>query len=206
VDEPIHKYNGIKELIAEIDVSINTKMLDVSSVDIENLFKETFEVLTSQERDILNLRFLTGKQFTLQKIGNQYGFTRERIRQIIKNALRKLQHPARVKLLREKIIKIFLGETGLNSLMSHEITKLELEVRKLREKLDVKSTSVQDVQLSEIELSTRTTNCMRENKILTLGQLANMSIAQVFAIPNLGRKCFLELKEVLKSYGLNFKS
>ena len=42
-----------------------------------------------------------GRQLTLEEIGIVMGVTRERVRQIEAQALRKLRHPSRIRLLRE---------------------------------------------------------------------------------------------------------
>jgi RNA polymerase primary sigma factor len=64
---------------------------------LHNDVKEILECLTGRERRVLQLRFgLTdGYERTLEEIGKRFGLTRERIRQIETNALRKLRHPSR---------------------------------------------------------------------------------------------------------------
>jgi RNA polymerase primary sigma factor len=59
--------------------------------------------LTSRERKVLQLRFGLddGRARTLEEVGNEFGVTRERIRQIEAKALRKLRHPSRSKKLRD---------------------------------------------------------------------------------------------------------
>ena len=53
--------------------------------------------LTEREADVVRSRhgFDTGQPATLEQIGNRYGVTRERIRQIEQKAYRKLRHPSR---------------------------------------------------------------------------------------------------------------
>ncbi len=59
--------------------------------------------LTERERKVLILRFglEDGHQRTLEEVGQEFGVTRERIRQIEAKALRKLRHPSRGKALKD---------------------------------------------------------------------------------------------------------
>lgn len=60
-------------------------------------------VLSERERQVLELRFglRDGQDNTLEEVGNYFGVTRERIRQIEVKALRKLRHPTRSRELRD---------------------------------------------------------------------------------------------------------
>ncbi|HEY9766002.1 MAG TPA: RNA polymerase sigma factor RpoD, partial [Chroococcales cyanobacterium] len=64
---------------------------------------EVLSTLSTRERDVLKLRFGLddGRSRTLEEVGQQFGVTRERIRQIEAKALRKLRHPTRSRHLRE---------------------------------------------------------------------------------------------------------
>lgn len=66
---------------------------------------DVLSTLSTRERDVLKLRFGLddGRSRTLEEVGQQFGVTRERIRQIEAKALRKLRHPNRNKRLREYI-------------------------------------------------------------------------------------------------------
>ena len=59
--------------------------------------------LTPREKKVLQLRFglNDGRSRTLEEVGNVFGVTRERIRQIEAKALRKLRHPSRSKKLKD---------------------------------------------------------------------------------------------------------
>jgi len=64
---------------------------------------DVLDTLPPREARILRLRFglRDGHSYTLQEIGNKFGLTRERIRQIEAKALRGLRHPRRSRLLRD---------------------------------------------------------------------------------------------------------
>ena len=66
---------------------------------------EVLSGLSARERDVLRLRFGLddGRQRTLEEVGQLFGVTRERIRQIEAKALRKLRHPNRSKRLKEYV-------------------------------------------------------------------------------------------------------
>jgi len=57
---------------------------------------KTLELLTPRERRIIELRFGLGNEYsrTLAEVGTELGLTKERIRQIEKEALAKLRHPS----------------------------------------------------------------------------------------------------------------
>ena len=53
--------------------------------------------LSDKERIVISFRygFYDGRKRTLQEIGRQYNVTRERIRQIIVKAIKRMRHPTR---------------------------------------------------------------------------------------------------------------
>ena len=59
--------------------------------------------LLPREAEVLQLRYglIDGKQHTLEEVGERFGVTRERIRQIETKAIRRLRHPTRSKKLRD---------------------------------------------------------------------------------------------------------
>jgi RNA polymerase sigma factor (sigma-70 family) len=65
----------------------------LSRVEVER----ALGALSVREREVLMLRYglVDGEEHTLEDIGEQFGLTRERIRQIEKKTLTKLRHPSR---------------------------------------------------------------------------------------------------------------
>jgi RNA polymerase primary sigma factor len=65
--------------------------------------EEMLSTLSPREARILRLRFglANGRSHTLEEVGQKFGLTRERIRQIEGKALRRLRHPRRSRQLRD---------------------------------------------------------------------------------------------------------
>jgi RNA polymerase primary sigma factor len=65
--------------------------------------RQVLDSLSEREREVLAMRFglEDGHSHTLEEVGQAFGVTRERIRQIEVKALRKLRHPTRSKKLRD---------------------------------------------------------------------------------------------------------
>ncbi len=70
---------------------------------LKEQLEEVLETLTPREEKVLRLRFGLddGRARTLEEVGQYFGVTRERIRQIEAKALRKLRHPSRSKKLKD---------------------------------------------------------------------------------------------------------
>ncbi len=92
-----------------LDVLINDDSPNADhSLINESLSKEidrALATLTEREQDIIKLFFGIGcSEMTLEEIGEKFGLTRERVRQIKEKAIRRLRHTSRSKLL-----KTYLG-------------------------------------------------------------------------------------------------
>ena len=70
---------------------------------LKDEISEVLLTLTEREEKVIRLRFglEDGKSRTLEEVGQMFGVTRERIRQIEAKALRKLRHPSRSRKLRD---------------------------------------------------------------------------------------------------------
>ncbi len=74
-----------------------------SNALLAEALKEILGTLTEREADVLRMRFgmYDGRTHTLEEVGQIFGVTRERIRQIENKAIRKLRHPSRAKKIRD---------------------------------------------------------------------------------------------------------
>ncbi len=74
-----------------------------SNALLAEALKEILDTLTDREADVLRMRFgmYDGRTHTLEEVGQIFGVTRERIRQIENKAIRKLRHPSRAKKIKD---------------------------------------------------------------------------------------------------------
>ncbi len=74
-----------------------------SNALLAEALKEILDTLADREADVLRMRFgmHDGRTHTLEEVGQIFGVTRERIRQIENKAIRKLRHPSRAKKIKD---------------------------------------------------------------------------------------------------------
>ena len=77
----------------------------VSPWSLGEQMEEALEALTKRQRRVIELRFglKDGQGRSLEEIGQEFGLTRERIRQIEAAALRRLGHPGRIREFRDYV-------------------------------------------------------------------------------------------------------
>lgn len=85
------------------DYSMPTPLQSAYQTLLREKLEEVLSTLSPREARILRLRFglHNGRSYTLEEVGQKFGLTRERIRQIEGKALRRLRHPRRSRQLRD---------------------------------------------------------------------------------------------------------
>ena len=95
--------NSLLDVLVNDDSTIADRTLINESLSTE--VERALSTLTERERDIIKLFFgINTQEMTLEEIGEKFGLTRERVRQIKEKAIRRLRHSSRSKLL-----KTYLG-------------------------------------------------------------------------------------------------
>jgi len=92
LEMPVGEDAALGELLRDTSVASPTD--EVLGRDLTDQVERALDGLTPRERDVLRLRFGIGGEpgLTLEEVGERFALTRERIRQIEVQALRKLRH------------------------------------------------------------------------------------------------------------------
>jgi RNA polymerase primary sigma factor len=91
--------NSLLDVLPNSDSPNADKKLMMESLSRE--IDRSLATLTERESDIIRLFFGIGcQEMTLEEIGERFGLTRERVRQIKEKAIRRLRHTSRSKLLK----------------------------------------------------------------------------------------------------------
>lgn len=201
-----------------IDIILGTKLYDINTIpNLEENLNKAYDTLESREKIFVIKRY---KEFlTYDELGTKYNLTRERCRQIIQKALRKLRHPSR--------LRIILGTKDFMD----EIKELERTIRNLEERVECSkrlekmhddhieelkkqekdiSLSFLTVSIEELGLSTRSINCLKQltngwGREVIVEELVEHSIEDLYKVRNLGKKSIDEIVTKIHSFGLKFK-
>jgi DNA-directed RNA polymerase alpha subunit len=169
------------------------------------------DTLTEREKSVISSRYLD--RMTYEAVAKLHNLTRERIRQIEAKALRKLRHPTK------QVLYTATPRSELAALWG-KYDKLARGYERLKEAYIVMRQKEPDeveinralggetplpTKLEELGFSVRTYNCLRRVGKGTLGEIANMTMAELLTVRNLGRKSAQEVIDKLAEYGLTLK-
>jgi len=95
----------------------------------------------------------------------------------------------------QRHLDVFVGFGQLSEELEEEELEMTKEEAVLYEKLRL--------PISELELSVRSSNCLREANIKSIAELVKRSEEEMLGFKNFGKKSLTEIKELLMGMGLN---
>jgi len=200
------------------------KEKDIDPKDIPQPYN-VLSVLTEREVGAIKMRCGLGcDPMTYRDIGVRFGVGKERVRQILMRAFRKLRHPERSG---DKIRFLFATRNELKTQIADQKDQIQLLGRlvnevTLRLSLVTKALPIEVVKnspdlehaifcpeainIEELDFSVRSYNCLKRSGKNTLADLMQLSREDVGRIRNLGYKGAIEVEEKLSQYGLSLVS
>lgn len=177
--------------------------------------------LTDREMKVMYHRYFHGEDY--ETIGERFGVTRERIRQVERKALRKMGRRNVLELIRGGILSYWRSEidreaekrfgaykTALDREFADRVRTWEETHR--AEALPDKDQALLDAAddrdsrlrtpIEEMDLSVRSYNCLKRAGLNTAGDIARRSHEQMMRVRNLGRKSLEEVIGKLDGMGL----
>ena len=172
---------------------------------------EKYMICRLSDREIRSIECKYRFGMTLEDIGKMFGVTRERIRQILARAQRKLRYKiytcARVSPSDYQRVKEQRDESReyYNKLLDFVMDTKNLtedEITDILERRVVSEALSDDKDISELELSVRAYNCLKRAGIPTVSRIIEIDEASensewIFKVRNLGRKSVEEIRQRL---------
>ena len=167
--------------------------------------------LTAREADAVHYRY--GYGLTLDDVGARLGgVTRERARQIIAKALRKLRYPSRANILRDGLAAA--EEDKRNAAVEAANVKIKASLEKALSENGVEDPvkghvlasfetdiAVLTAPLEALDLSNRSYNILKRAGIDTLGDIIEHTEQDLMRLRNCGPKSLFEIEVKAAQYG-----
>lgn len=191
-------------LLNKLSLEERNNLNDINyDIMINNLKYALSNRITPREEYTLRL-YYSSDYISLDVVAKDLGVTRERVRQILTNAFRRLYYS------RYKIFSFYNFEY-YDNLYKEELAKRIQEIESLKTAseeiiLSLAGRDTSTIKIDELYLSLRSYNCLRRAGIDTIGELINKTEEELSKIRNLGRKSVKEIKEKLKDLGYKLKS
>ena len=155
--------------------------------------------LTDRERRCVLKHYKDNK--TLAEIAEEFAVGKERIRQIIAKAMRKLRNPVRCNYIR-------FGKEGYEKLMKerNEAIKEAWKKQNISKPKDLEKEAMKDISVINLNLSVRSYNCLTRSRTETIPQvIEKIEDGSIIRIRNLGKKSLEEiLSKVNEMTGSNY--
>lgn len=167
--------------------------------------------LTEREHSVICLRFM--QNMTYYEVGEVYGVTRERIRQVEQKALRKMLRPACKEILRMGFYRWTLAE--IEKQAANRAVEIVTEFKRAwaeqhaDEPVEPQgpedpTADMLNQQIDWLDLSVRSYNCLKRANVNTVRDLTERTRDSMMFVRNMGRKSLEEIERKLNDLGLAF--
>lgn len=207
--EAPYPYNLLDDVVTGTGYGSNNKRYwdDMLEPDQEAALSYVLSQMTDRERNLLQLYYR--ENMTLEQCGKTVGVTRERCRQIIAKAVRKLRHPTRLNLILYGLegyehLRANKKRRAILEMEDEELDALEQELIARRQFLEsalevalpvdeqMRKSAV--TTLEDMDLSVRTFNCLRRANCMTLFDVVEATKeGKLVKVRNLGKKSINEV-------------
>ena len=168
------------------------------------------ELNFKQRNSVIAIRYMYNE--TARNLAAEHRITIERVRQIVSKLSNRFVNIAGLDDLVDVSPREFNFDTQFKFLMyltdccGYEVSGLEVEVEQLS--IDgrileiIKDAPILLHKVSSLELTVRSTNCLKGSGIEYIGDLVQMTEVDLLKTPNMGKRSVSEIKDVLRSIKL----
>lgn len=183
-------------MLEDIAEKVNGEHLTALPDDWQPSIEYAVSLLTEREAGVLKLRYQQGLK--LDDISKEYGVTRERIRQILRRALRELTYHHKWRFIKYGIsVAIKAAEDKAREDGFQNGYRRGLHDAERYRKIDLHG----DVSLCDLDLSVRSYNCLCRAGVKTGSDIVGMGYDRLIRVRNFGRKSYEEVIKKLDALG-----
>ena len=214
-----------------LGVTAHTTNLASCPDDVQTTIRIAIESLTEREQVVVTAVYRDGLELTAA--GEKIGVGKERARQIMMHAIRKLRNPRRLhyicigngQYVSAKQVQADLQADFEVALRTYMLEDISYDTHRLFErKFKIAKEAVLNgnyhphaleskkgtlgamlITIEELDLSVRAYNCLKRAAINTVADICDMTPSQLQKVRNLGRKCYDEILEKLNALGVSIK-
>lgn len=198
-----YPYNLIVTIMSDCDDNLDKYIWFEMTDDRWKGLNYALSKLSERERIVVDLYF--NKEVRSAEIADKFNLTRCRIDQIRNKAVRKLRHPVNLRYI------LYGYDIASGYIRQKEEELRQKEIDAANKSIDDKINKINNgdrfkqITISDLNLSTRSYNCLLRAGFLTLYDLSKMSASDFMSIRNLGRQSLLEIIDILKEYGITIE-
>lgn len=175
--------------------------------DAEETLKKLIEELSEREQNFISFYYF--EDFTLEEIGKMYSITRDRVRQVILKAIRKMRNPSKSNILKIGINAYEYINAEKKRITEETRNKYLEQFREIEEEKYSNKESCLNNSIDELELSVRSYNCLKRDGCNIVQDVFIKTDIELMHVRNLGRKSMEETKiqtvKYLQRHGISFE-